>query len=77
MDTKRLPGNTRRWLKYAGLTGRFIIMIIFGLWAGIRLDGKTGTAIPWFTFSLPLLIITSMLIKVVADTGNKTGQKKS
>jgi hypothetical protein len=68
-DRDSKPGNSL--LQYAGFAFQLAAALLIAVYAGYWLDGKAAFRIPVFIWSLPLLLLIAILIKVVRDTSNK------
>ena len=71
-NNQQTQDNKNRLLwRYTGLAFQFIVGIAIFLFAGIKLDDWMRFQTPLATCLLPLLFITSVIIKAVIDTGKK------
>ena len=61
------PGLSR----YAGLAFQFLAAIGVTVWAGYRLDSLLDWAIPVWTWVLPLIAITGMILGVMRNSSKK------
>jgi hypothetical protein len=59
------------WMKYAALGSQFFLGIGLMLVAGWKLDGWLDFQTPLLIWFLPLLFITSMLVKLIVETNRK------
>ena len=57
--------------KYAGLATQFMVAIGIAIYAGLWFDKWLKIKNPLAVWVLPLLVITSMIIKIVKDTAQK------
>jgi hypothetical protein len=64
------PENNTLW-RYAGLTSQLMIGLLLFIWIGMKIDQWIQFSLPLAVWILPLLFITSVIIKIVIDTGKK------
>ena len=63
--------NDNRFLwKYAGMATQFMVAIAVALYTGAALDKWLKTGMPLAAWALPLLFITSIIIKIIIDTSS-------
>ena len=65
-----MNNNQLLW-KYAGLTTQLLIGIGIFVFAGNKIDGYFKWKTPIAVWSLPLIFIISLIIKIVVDIGKK------
>ena len=58
-------------MQYAGYAAQLAAALIVGVLLGMWIDKWINISFPIFIWSLPLVILVGMLIKVVKDTSTK------
>lgn len=58
-------------MRYAGLGFQFLVGIGLAVYAGMKGDEWLNMHFPLLVWLLPLLIIMSVIIKTIVDTGKK------
>lgn len=67
-----LPNKDNRLLwVYLGFAFQALVSLGIGVYAGLWLDKKIRPGFPLLVWVLPLMIIISLIIKAVKDTGKK------
>jgi putative effector of murein hydrolase LrgA (UPF0299 family) len=69
INRNQKPGNPL--LQYAGFAFQLALALLLAVYAGHWLDKKLALGVPICIWSLPLLLLIGILIKVVRDTSNK------
>lgn len=69
-NTNNPQGRNLLW-QYAGLTAQLLVAIGLAVFLGMQLDKWLKWSIPVSTIILPMLVITSLIIKVIRDTSRK------
>lgn len=64
------PDNKLLW-RYAGLATQLMVGLGLFVYAGIKIDEWIKFKMPLAVWILPLLFITSVIIKTIIDTGKK------
>lgn len=59
--------KNRDLLRYAGLGGQWMFMLLAAVWIGYKLDGVTGWEFPLFTILLPVVTLVVSLWKLVKE----------
>jgi F0F1-type ATP synthase assembly protein I len=67
---KATPGNSSL-MQYAGYAAQLAAGLIIGILLGMWIDKKLNIGFPIFIWSLPLVILIGMLVRVVKDTTTK------
>lgn len=68
--------NSNAWLRYAGMSGQFIVSILIGLFIGGKIDRWVGFKGSWFIWLLPLFIIVGTLTYFVIVTNRSDDRNK-
>ena len=68
--------NQNSFLGYASVATQFLVAFAFAAFGGKWLDLKFFSQTPIFIWILPLFVGIGMIVKVIKDTGNKTGTNK-
>ncbi|MEO6905288.1 MAG: AtpZ/AtpI family protein [Ginsengibacter sp.] len=71
MILKSRKDTNRELMHYAGMGAQFLVGIGLGIFIGIKLDKWLNFSFPLLVWLLPLLIITSLIIKIIKDTSKK------
>ena len=69
--TEKKNNQNKLLMRYAGLGFQFLVGIGLAVYAGIKGDEWLNMRFPLLVWLLPLLIILSVIIKTVVDTGKK------
>ncbi len=64
------PDNRLLW-KYAGLATQLMVGLGLAVYGGLTLDEWLKIGMPVAVWVLPLLLIISLIIKIIIDTGKK------
>lgn len=57
--------------KYAGMATQFLVGLGLGVFIGMKADKWLHFKTPVFVWVLPLLIITSVIVKIIKDTSKR------
>ena len=68
--------NQNSFLGYASVATQLLVAFAFAAFGGKWLDIKFFSQTPIFIWILPLFVGIGMIVKVIKDTGNKTGANK-
>ncbi len=66
--------NSKLLLQYAGLATQLLVLLAITVWAGMKLDKWLKFSTPLFTWVLPLVVITALMIKIIKDTSKKNNE---
>lgn len=53
--------------RYAGLATQWMVMLLLAVWAGLKLDSRTGWKFPLFIILLPLIALGYSLWQIVKE----------
>jgi F0F1-type ATP synthase assembly protein I len=70
MEDKKKP-HQDPLMQYAGYAAQLVAGLVIGVLLGMWIDKKLNIGFPIFIWSLPLVILIGMLIRVVKDTTTK------
>jgi ATP synthase protein I len=59
--------NINQYAKYSGIGFQMLGIIVFGVWAGVKLDDRFQTSKPVFTIVLSVLGVFAALYVVLKD----------
>ncbi|HTN45401.1 MAG TPA: AtpZ/AtpI family protein [Flavipsychrobacter sp.] len=59
--------KNRNIMRYVSLGTQWMVLLLLGVWAGMKLDEKTGWKFPLFTVLLPLLALIYSLWKIIKE----------
>lgn len=65
------PSGQAQWMRFASMATQMLGAIAASVWIGYWLDGKTQTAIPWFSITLPVITVIGLLVRIMNDTRPK------
>jgi hypothetical protein len=71
LNKQPLKEQKNNILKYAGLGAQFMIGLSIFLFCGLKIDKWLRIQSPMAVWILPLLFITSAIIKIIIETGKK------
>jgi hypothetical protein len=62
-------------MKYAGMASQWIVMLGLAVWGGLKADRYFSFQFPWFTITLPMAVLVSMLYQVYRDSNSPSNKK--
>jgi hypothetical protein len=74
-DKNRKINNRRELLRYAGLSSEVLASVGISVFLGIRADKWLKVSFPIFSLSLPLLVITALIVRLVKESSRKKDGK--
>jgi F0F1-type ATP synthase assembly protein I len=74
-DKDRKSSNRRELIRYAGLSSEVLASVGVAVYLGIKADKWLKVSFPIFSMSLPLLVITALIIRLVKESSRKKDGK--
>ena len=67
--------NRRELIRYAGLSSEVMASVGIAVFLGIKADKWLKLSFPIFSMSLPLLVVTALIIRLVKESSRKKDGK--